>query len=86
MWPFTSGYPAQPLEALRRQYDYIVVGGTWYSFACSVIKKHLTPASGGTAGCVLARRVSEEQPDCTVLLVERGDASNMQVPIWCGRA
>ncbi|KZT73342.1 GMC oxidoreductase [Daedalea quercina L-15889] len=31
---------------------------------------------GGTAGCVLARRLSEDQPECTVLLVERGDASN----------
>ncbi|KAH9829469.1 GMC oxidoreductase-domain-containing protein [Rhodofomes roseus] len=31
---------------------------------------------GGTAGCVLARRLSEDQPTCTVLLVERGDASN----------
>ncbi|KAH9923658.1 uncharacterized protein B0H18DRAFT_1120303 [Fomitopsis serialis] len=32
---------------------------------------------GGTAGCVLARRLSEDQPQCTVLLVERGDASNI---------
>jgi choline dehydrogenase len=32
--------------------------------------------TGGTAGCVLARRLSEGDPSITVLLIERGNAAD----------
>lgn len=73
MWPFSSsGYRIYtPKELDKRTFDYIVVGGECCSYAHLPGHPVLTIETGGTAGCVVASRLSEN-PEYTVLLIERG--------------
>ncbi|KAI9059367.1 GMC oxidoreductase [Trametes sanguinea] len=74
MWPFTTPYPELRIDQPSDEYDYIVVGAY----------------RGGTAGCVLANRLSAPRASGTspaprVLLVERGpvaDAWVSRVPLF----
>ena len=75
MWPFTSSYPTKALGELRFQYDYIVVGGESTHYVLGRAFHNCVHAAGGTAGCLLARRLSDDAR-YSVLLVERGDASD----------
>ena len=61
-------------DIVSKQYDYIVVGGM------SSVSQVYGSLTGGTAGCVLASRLSEN-PDTTVLPVERGPA----IDSWISR-
>lgn len=72
MWPFGTPYPQRTLQQLEKEYDYVIIGGE----SNVVYNSYSTLNSsdtGGTAGCVLARRLAEDR-NCSVLLVERGDA------------
>ena len=73
MWPFSVAYPQKSPQELNEEYDYVIVGGTFINAGSSRRFSLSWMLAGGTAGCVLARRLAEHR-DCSVLLVERGDA------------
>lgn len=71
MWPFTS-YPEVRADGLSgRTYDYVVVGGQHISSYCPSCAKLTLLTIGGTAGCVVASRLSED-PNVSVLVLEKG--------------
>ena len=83
MWPFTPSYPEVKLHELSDQYDYIVVGELSIfqtrkpAYTCMI-------QGGGTAGCVLANRLSADMKT-RVLVVERGplaDSWASRVPLF----
>ncbi|KAJ7434523.1 alcohol oxidase [Mycena galericulata] len=93
MWPFSaSGYPIVSLEEAgtpleeknANSYDYIVVGGELTCVPPIFPFPHSeTHYLGGTAGCCLAARLSED-PSVSVLLLERGrvhDAWLSRIPL-----
>ncbi|KAK8115447.1 choline dehydrogenase [Apiospora sp. TS-2023a] len=59
MWPFSSYPEHAPSDVDGKTYDYIIVGAD------------RGPFSGGTAGCVVASRLSED-PNATVLVLDKG--------------
>ncbi|TCD64362.1 hypothetical protein EIP91_004231, partial [Steccherinum ochraceum] len=80
MWPFSSEASGErDLSSLDTSYDYVVVGSAFVIYI--VAFEGLTSREGGTAGCVLARRLSDNG-DYTVLLIEKGDAGDS----WLHRA
>lgn len=53
--------------------DVIIAGGTTHSFLPSKFEPlKLTPPTGGTAGCVVAGRLAEADPDLSILVIEAG--------------
>ena len=83
MWPFSIAYPEVRFVDILDEYDYIIVGKHTTSFIqrlCLHLTFHLLFSGGGTAGCVLANRLSQS-PDITVLLVERGPLADS----WASR-
>lgn len=82
MWPFPQAYPTRALESVaNKSFDYIIVGGQFLrTLSARLLHDHST---GGTAGCVLAARLSED-PTVNVLLLERGpvvDTFASRVPL-----
>jgi choline dehydrogenase len=77
MWPFSNSYPQLSTKELHKNYDYIIAGGKWKEGPKVRLLQRLSfnVLLGGTAGCVLARRLVEERAG-SVLLIERGDARN----------
>jgi len=84
MWPFSSAYPEVRVSEIQDEYDYIIVGKhTKFKRAPKLTVRRRFPG-GGTAGCVLANRLSTI-PNTTVLLVERGplaDTWASRVPLF----
>ena len=83
MWPFSTAYPEVRFVDIRDEYDYIIVGKHTTAFIqrlCLHLTFPLLFSGGGTAGCVLANRLSQS-PDITVLLVERGPLADS----WASR-
>ena len=87
MWPFSSAYPEVRIGDILDEYDYIIVGKYTtvfferFTLHLTFLLLHFT--GGGTAGCVLANRLSQS-PNITVLLVERGpleDSWASRVPL-----
>lgn len=75
MWPFRNIEDAfATAEKAAGQYDYIVVGGESKALTLLRVDSELTGFIGGTAGCVLSRRLSEDR-STKVLLLERGNAT-----------
>ena len=73
MCPFSSPYPEITLDEIKSHYDYIILGNVAYILPIDVFV--LSRLGGGTAGCVLANRLSKN-PSTTVLLVESGRAED----------
>ena len=79
---------ASPVALEAYTYDYIVIGG---AFLASVVLCALAGVaegshSGGTSGCVLASRLSEDR-DVSVLLLEKGPVAetwSSRVPLMSG--
>lgn len=80
MWPFPSGYPEVTFDELREKYDYVIVGEWLARDYAGDIDLSGSCSGGGTAGCVLANRLSAS-PDKTVLLIERGPIADS----WASR-
>ncbi|KAK8054418.1 choline dehydrogenase [Apiospora saccharicola] len=59
MWPFSSYSEHEPSDVHGKTYDYIIVGA------------NRGLVLGGTAGCVVASRLSED-PNVTVLVLDKG--------------
>jgi choline dehydrogenase len=87
MWPFSSSYPVtKPQDAADHVYDYVIVGGQRQLLCWSIRRESNNTLifAGGTAGCVLARRLSESH-QASVLLIERGgvhDTWTSKVPLF----
>lgn len=80
MWPFSSAYPEVRVSEIQDEYDYIIVGKhtkLTRRFKLMLLRRF---PGGGTAGCVLANRLSAI-PNITVLLVERGPRADT----WASR-
>jgi choline dehydrogenase len=85
MWPFSSAYPEVRVSEIQDEYDYIIVGKRSKPYNQKNIQVNVASSfsGGGTAGCVLANRLSAI-PNTTVLLVERGplgDTWGSRVPL-----
>ncbi|KAL8988271.1 MAG: hypothetical protein Q9169_008584 [Polycauliona sp. 2 TL-2023] len=79
-WPVGGKYPERrPEEVDNLEYDYVVVGGMLIktSAACFIydVDSNRLLEAGGTAGCVVASRLSED-PKTSVLVLERGIAND----------
>lgn len=73
MW-FRS-YPTRSVNELDDTYDYIIVGEYSQSFMNCRYTGYHRVSGGGTAGCVLANRLSQD-PSVSVLVIERGGVNN----------
>ncbi len=81
MWPFTAVYPEVKFNELLKEYDYVIVGNSFLQITLQVIDIFsVSREGGGTAGCVLANRLSAS-PENTVLLIERGPVADS----WASR-
>lgn len=66
-----------------RTYDFIIIGGMWLFYRSN---KTLKALLGGTAGCVLASRLSEME-DISILVIEQGPVADTwasRVPLISG--
>ncbi|KAI4148035.1 MAG: hypothetical protein LQ341_001679 [Variospora aurantia] len=79
-WPIRNRYPEhRPEDVDTHKYDYVVIGGMFIIanevryIICS--KSHPNLETGGTAGCVVASRLSED-PNTSILVLERGLAND----------
>ncbi len=69
--PFSEPFMLTSELAGRRTFDYVVIGRFGCHLACQVILRPRSLAGGGTAGLVVATRLSED-PDTTVAVIEAG--------------
>lgn len=79
-WPFSTKYPEYRAAAVHNHsYDYVVVGGKSEIIFIRLFPTYKSSLNllgpGGTAGCVLASRLSEDK-NATVILIERGIAND----------
>lgn len=73
MWPVESSYPEVPHSTVdEKTYDYVVVGGSILKFPRIEPRcQSLTFLIGGTVGCAVASRLSEDA-NVSVLVLEEG--------------
>lgn len=62
-----------------KEYDIIIIGGERLRLEDSTLPERNSLLSGGTAGCVIAGRLTQAFPDLSIALLEAGPSPDEAV-------